>query len=168
MNMSETRLVILNNNYYMKPIEQDTLSEKLQALSKNMIDSINESTYVSLYEYLGESTKGSDIARLVTATAVKFGIKIKHRLLPEQRRTSDFSSVQIYPIEFLDIVFERTSETNNIATKYDLKVLDQRILELERRVIYLESCMSKVEFNKQENSLTTSTRKIDDYDDLPF
>ena len=168
MNMNETRLVILNNNYHMKTIEQDTLSEKLQALSKNMIESINESTYVSLYEYLGESTKGSDIARLVTATAAKFGIKIKHRLLPEERRTPDFNSVQIYPIEFLDIVFERTSETNNIATKYELRALEKRVLELERRVIYLESCISKIEFNNQENSLAISTRKIDDYDDLPF
>lgn len=166
--MNETRLVILNNNYHMKTIEQDTLSEKLQALSKNMIESINESTYVSLYEYLGESTKGSDIARLVTATAAKFGIKIKHRLLPEERRTPDFNSVQIYPIEFLDIVFERTSETNNIATKYELRALEKRVLELERRVIYLESCISKIEFNNQENSLAISTRKIDDYDDLPF
>ena len=62
----------------------------------------NNDTYLSLYEYLGKGSRTSGVGKLVSAEAIKLGIKVQTRLLPKEMQRPEFSSVQAYPMSFLD------------------------------------------------------------------
>ena len=63
----------------------------------------NNETYVSLFEYLGKGSGGTNTGREVTAEAVKRGIEIKWRMLPKEAQKQEYTQVQLYPISFLNL-----------------------------------------------------------------
>jgi hypothetical protein len=119
----------------------------------------NNETYVSLFEYLGKGSGGTNIGREVTAEAVKRGIDIKWRMLPKEAQKPEYTQVQLYPISFLDSYF-----ANNTNPEIDRTPLVRRseLLKLQERLQELEAKFDAV--IKQLNVPT----KIEDDDDLPF
>ena len=120
----------------------------------------NDETYISLFEYLGKGSGGSNIGREVTAEAIKRGIEIKWRVLPKEAQKPEYSQVQLYPVSFLDDFF---------ATKPDMDltpiVRRSSLIQIYQR---LEALESKIEIllNKLETNVTNSNEYHDD--DLPF
>ena len=119
----------------------------------------NNETYVSLFEYLGKGSGGTNTGREVTAEAVKRGIEIKWRMLPKEVQKPEYTQVQLYPISFLDSYFG-----NNTNPEMDRTPLVRRseLLKLQERLQELEAKFDAV--IKQLNVPT----KIEDDDDLPF
>ena len=119
----------------------------------------SEETYVSLFEYLGKGSGGTNIGREVTAEAVKRGIDIKWRMLPKEAQRPEYTQVQLYPISFLDSYF-----ANNTNPEIDRTPLVRRseLLKLQEKLQDLEAKFDAV--IKQLNVPT----KIEDDDDLPF
>jgi hypothetical protein len=119
----------------------------------------NDDTYISLFEYLGKGSGGSNIGREVTAEAVKQGIEIKWRMLPKEVQKPEYSQVQLYPISFLDEYFATKSEMDltPIVRRSALKQIYERLDELEWK---FKSLLNKLETNVTNNN--------DDDDDLPF
>jgi hypothetical protein len=121
----------------------------------------NEETYISLFEYLGKGSGGSNIGREVTAEAVKQGIEIKWRMLPKEIQKPEYSQVQLYPISFLDEYFATKPEMDltPIVRRSALIQIYQRLEELELKI--------KVLLDKLETNVTNSNEH-DDTDELPF
>jgi hypothetical protein len=121
----------------------------------------NEETYISLFEYLGKGSGGSNIGREVTAEAVKQGIEIKWRMLPKEMQKPEYSQVQLYPISFLDEYFASKPEMDltPIVRRSALIQIYQRLEELELKI--------KVLLDKLETNVTNSNEH-DDTDELPF
>ena len=121
----------------------------------------NDDTYISLFEYLGKGSGGSNIGREVTAEAVKQGIEIKWRMLPKEVQKPEYSQVQLYPISFLDEYFATKPEMDltPIVRRSALIQIYQRLDELELKI--------KVLLDKLETNVTNSNEH-DDTDELPF
>ena len=120
----------------------------------------NDETYISLFEYLGKGSGGSNIGREVTAEAIKRGVEIKWRVLPKEAQKPEYSQVQLYPVSFLDEFF---------ATKPDMDltpiVRRSALIEIYQRIEDLESKI-EILLNKLETNVTNSNEYHDD--DLPF
>ena len=119
----------------------------------------NNETYVSLFEYLGKGSGGTNTGREVTAEAVKQGIDIKWRMLPKEVQKPEYTQVQLYPISFLDSYFG-----NNTNPEMDRTPLVRRseLLKLQQRLEALESMFQDV-IKKLDVPI-----KLDDDYDLPF
>ena len=119
----------------------------------------NEETYISLFEYLGKGSGGTNIGREVTAEAVKRGIEIKWRMLPKEAQKPEYTQVQLYPISFLDEYFATKPEMDltPIVRRSALVQIHQRLEELESKF--------KLLLNKLETNVTNSNEYDDD---LPF
>lgn len=120
----------------------------------------NDETYISLFEYLGKGSGGSNIGREVTAEAIKQGVEIKWRMLPKEVQKPEYSQVQLYPISFLDEYFATKPDMDltPIVRRSALIQIYQRIEELESKIEIL--------LKKLENNVTNSNEYHDD--DLPF
>ena len=120
----------------------------------------NDETYISLFEYLGKGSGGSNIGREVTAEAIKRGVEIKWRVLPKEAQKPEYSQVQLYPVSFLDEFF---------ATKPDMDltpiVRRSALIQIYQRIGDLESKI-EILLNKLETNVTNSNEYHDD--DLPF
>jgi hypothetical protein len=121
----------------------------------------NEETYLSLFEYLGKGSGGSNIGREVTAEAVKRGIEIKWRMLPKEAQKPEYTQVQLYPVSFLDEYFASKPEMDlsPIVRRSALVQIHQRLEELELKF--------KLLLNKLETNVTNSN-EYDADDELPF
>jgi hypothetical protein len=120
----------------------------------------NEETYISLFEYLGKGSGGSNIGREVTAEAIKRGVEIKWRMLPKEVQKPEYNQVQLYPVSFLDEYFATKPEM-------DLTPIVRRsaLIEIFQRLEDLESKFETL-LNKLETNVTNSNEYHDD--DLPF
>ena len=120
----------------------------------------NDETYISLFEYLGKGSGGSNIGREVTAEAIKRGIEIKWRVLPKEAQKPEYSQVQLYPVSFLDEFFATKPDTDltPIVRRSSLIQIYQRIEELESKIEIL---------SKQIETNVTNSNEYHD-DDLPF
>ena len=120
----------------------------------------NDETYISLFEYLGKGSGGSNIGREVTAEAIKRGVEIKWRVLPKEAQKPEYSQVQLYPVSFLDEFFatEPDMDLTPIVRRSALIQIYQRIEELESKI---ETLSKQIETN-----VTNSNEYHDD--DLPF
>ena len=120
----------------------------------------NDKTYISLFEYLGKGSGGSNIGREVTAEAIKRGVEIKWRVLPKEAQKPEYSQVQLYPVSFLDEFFATKPEMDltPIVRRSSLIQIYQRIEELESKI---ETLSKQIETN-----VTNSNEYHDD--DLPF
>jgi len=122
----------------------------------------NNDMYVSLYEYLGKGTRTSGVGKLVSAEAIKRGIKVQTRLLPKEMQRPEFNTVQAYPLSFLDEYF-----ANNV--EYDMTPLVRRsaLIMLQSRIDTLEK--NYVELIKLLPTPTIElTANTYQDDDLPF
>ena len=120
----------------------------------------NDETYISLFEYLGKGSGGSNIGREVTAEAIKQGVEIKWRVLPKEAKKPEYSQVQLYPVSFLDDFFATKPDMDltPIVRRSSLIQIYQRIEELESKI---ETLSKQIETN-----VTNSNEYHDD--DLPF
>ena len=120
----------------------------------------NEETYLSLFEYLGKGSGGSNIGREVTAEAVKQGIELKWKILPKEMQKPEYTQVQLYPLSFLDEYFATKAEVDStpIVRRSALIEIESRLTELETRI---------EELTKQLNINVTNSNEYHD-DDLPF
>ena len=120
----------------------------------------NDETYISLFEYLGKGSGGSNIGREVTAEAIKRGVEIKWRVLPKEAQKPEYSQVQLYPVSFLDEFFATKPDMDltPIVRRSALIQIYQRIEELESKIEIL--------LIKLETNVTNSNEYHDD--DLPF
>ena len=120
----------------------------------------NDETYISLFEYLGKGSGGSNIGREVTAEAIKRGIEIKWRVLPKEAQKPEYSQVQLYPVSFLDEFFATKPDMDltPIVRRSSLIQIYQRIEELESKIEIL---------SKQIETNVTNSNEYHD-DDLPF
>ena len=120
----------------------------------------NNETYVSLVEYLGKGSGGTNTGREVTAEAVKRGIEIKWRMLPKEVQKPEYTQVQLYPISFLDSYFVNSTnpeiDRTPLVRRSELIKLQQRLQELEAK------------FDSVIKKLDVPTTKLEDDYDLPF
>ena len=130
-------------------------TKETQQVMKN-----NDETYISLFEYLGKGSGGSNIGREVTAEAIKQGVEIKWRVLPKEAQKPEYSQVQLYPVSFLDDFFATKPDMDltPIVRRSSLIQIYQRIEELEFKI---ETLSKQIETN-----VTNSNEYHDD--DLPF
>jgi hypothetical protein len=119
----------------------------------------NNETYVSLFEYLGKGSGGTNTGREVTAEAIKQGIEIKWRMLPKEVQKPEYTQVQLYPISFLDSYF--ANDTN--------PEIDRTPLVRRSELIKLQQRLEKLELMFQDviKKLDVPIKLEDDYD-LPF
>ena len=129
-------------------------TKETQQVMKN-----NDETYISLFEYLGKGSGGTNVGREVTAEAIKQGIDIKWRTLPKEVQKPEYTQVQLYPISFLDSYF--ANDTNPEMDRTPL-VRRSELLKLQQRLEALESMFQDV-----IKKLDVPTKLEDDYD-LPF
>lgn len=122
----------------------------------------NNETYVSLFEYLGKGSGGTNIGREVTAEAVKRGIDIKWRMLPKEAQRPEYTQVQLYPISFLDSYFANDTTAGNVEIDRTPLVRRSELLKLQQRFQDLEA-----KFEAVIKKLDIPTKLEDDYD-LPF
>ncbi len=90
----------------------------------------SEDQYISLYEYLGKGSGGTNIGREVTAEAIKQGIDIKWKTLPKEAQKPEYTQVQIYPLSFLDKYFGNKTEVG-----IDVGASPHRVAEYDRRSV---------------------------------
>jgi hypothetical protein len=123
----------------------------------------NNETYISLFEYLGKGSGGSNIGREVTAEAIKQGVDIKYRMLPKEVQKPEYNQVQLYPISFLDEYFASKPEM-------DLTPIVRRsaLIEIHQRLEYLESKFNMLINQLQKNVTNSNERNTTDDDELPF
>jgi hypothetical protein len=121
----------------------------------------SKETYLSLFEYLGKGSGGSNIGREVTVEAVKQGIEIKWRMLPKEMQKPEYTQVQLYPVSFLDEYFATKPEM-------DLTPMVRRsaLIQIYQRLEALE-LKTKVLLDKLETNVTNSNEH-NNTDELPF
>jgi hypothetical protein len=121
----------------------------------------NDETYISLFEYLGKGSGGSNIGREVTAEAIKQGVDIKYRMLPKEVQKPEYNQVQLYPISFLDEYFASKPEMDltPIVRRSALIQIYQRLEDLELK---FKALLDKLETN------VTNSNEPDTDDELPF
>jgi len=121
----------------------------------------SKETYLSLFEYLGKGSGGSNIGREVTVEAVKQGIEIKWRMLPKEMQKPEYTQVQLYPVSFLDEYFATKPEMDltPMVRRSALIQIYQRLDELELKI--------KVLLDKLETNVTNSNDH-NNTDELPF
>jgi hypothetical protein len=122
----------------------------------------NNETYISLYEYLGKGSGGTNTGREVTAEAIKRGIDIKWRTLPKEAQRPEYTQVQIYPLSFLDDYFGNMDNSNNIEVDRTPFVRRSELIKIQKRLEDLEAKFAEV-----IKKLEIPTKLEDDYD-LPF
>jgi hypothetical protein len=122
----------------------------------------NNETYVSLFEYLGKGSGGTNIGREVTAEAVKQGIDIKWKTLPKEAQKPEYTQVQIYPLAFLDEYFGNMNNANNIEVDRTPFVRRSELIKIQKRLEDLEAKFAEI-----IKKLEIPTKLEDDYD-LPF
>jgi hypothetical protein len=122
----------------------------------------NNETYISLYEYLGKGSGGTNTGREVTAEAIKRGIDIKWRTLPKEAQRPEYTQVQIYPLSFLDDYFGNMDNANNIEVDRTPFVRRSELIKIQKRLEDLEAKFAEV-----IKKLEIPTKLEDDYD-LPF
>ena len=122
----------------------------------------SEDPYVSLYEYLGNGSGGTNTGREVTAEAIKRGIDIKWRTLPKEAQRPEYTQVQIYPLSFLDDYFGNMDNANNIEVDRTPFVRRSELIKIQKRLEDLEAKFAEV-----IKKLEIPTKLEDDYD-LPF
>ena len=122
----------------------------------------NAETYISLFEYLGKGSGGTNIGREVTAEAIKRGIDIKWRTLPKEAQRPEYTQVQIYPLSFLDDYFGNMDNANNIEVDRTPFVRRSELIKIQKRLEDLEAKFAEV-----IKKLEIPTKLEDDYD-LPF
>ena len=122
----------------------------------------SEEQYISLYEYLGKGSGGTNTGREVTAEAIKRGIDIKWRTLPKEAQRPEYTQVQIYPLSFLDDYFGNTDNANNIEVDRTPFVRRSELIKIQKRLEDLEAKFAEV-----IKKLEIPTKLEDDYD-LPF
>lgn len=120
--------------------------------------------YKSLYEYLGKSTKGTDLPGLVLKAARHEGVEIRFKQLTETQTAKEYAGVYSYPTWFLDKYFEvKDIKLRDHARAYvDIMT---RVAAIEERVLNTE-----VQLAKLASKLNVAlVEKRDEYiDDLPF
>jgi hypothetical protein len=121
----------------------------------------NNDTYLSLYEYLGKGSGGSNIGREVTAEAVKQGIEIKWRMLPKEMQKPEYTQVQLYPVSFLDEYFATKPEMD-LTPMVRRSALIQIYQRLEALELKIEVLLDKLETN------VTNSNDHNNTDELPF
>ena len=160
-------------------LSTEEICTEFAKLADTEISELLESEYISLYNYLGESTAGTELPKQVSDAAVKLGIKIKYQQLPKDRHRNGIYQVQTYPIAFLDLIFNVKNETNpmGVPRRRDFDQLVRTVTMLETRVLDLEKRFSSLvnndigsPYNDTVNKPTDTIPSInyDDYDDLPF
>jgi hypothetical protein len=122
----------------------------------------SEDQYISLYEYLGKGSGGTNTGREVTAEAIKRGIDIKWRTLPKEAQRPEYTQVQIYPLSFLDDYFGNVDNANNIEVDRTPIVRRSELIKIQKRLEDLEAKFAEV-----IKKLEIPTKLEDDYD-LPF
>jgi hypothetical protein len=122
----------------------------------------SEDQYISLYEYLGKGSGGTNTGREVTAEAIKRGIDIKWRTLPKEAQRPEYTQVQLYPISFLDSYFANDTNAGNVEIDRTPLVRRSELLKLQQRLEDLEAKFAEV-----IKKLEIPTKLEDDYD-LPF
>jgi hypothetical protein len=122
----------------------------------------NNDTYLSLYEYLGKGSRTSGVGKLVSAEAIKLGIKVQTRLLPKEMQRPEFNTVQLYPLSFLDEYF-----ANNV--EYDMTPVVRRsaLIMLQSRIDTLEKNYAELIKLLPTPTIELTTTAYQD-DDLPF
>jgi len=122
----------------------------------------NNDTYLSLYEYLGKGSRTSGVGKLVSAEAIKRGIKVQTRLLPKEMQRPEFNTVQAYPLSFLDEYF-----ANNV--EYDMTPVVRRsaLIMLQSRIDTLEKNYAELIKLLPTPTIELTTTAYQD-DDLPF
>jgi hypothetical protein len=122
----------------------------------------NNDTYMSLYEYLGKGSRTSGVGKLVSAEAIKRGIKVQTRLLPKEMQRPEFNTVQAYPLSFLDEYF-----ANNV--EYDMTPFVRRsaLIMLQSRIDALEKNYAELIKLLPTPTIELTTTAYQD-DDLPF
>ena len=122
----------------------------------------NNDTYMSLYEYLGKGSRTSGVGKLVSAEAIKRGIKVQTRLLPKEMQRPEFNTVQAYPLSFLDEYF-----ANNV--EYDMTPFVRRsaLIMLQSRIDTLEKNYAELIKLLPTPTIELTTNTYQD-DDLPF
>ena len=123
---------------------------------------VNNDTYVSLYEYLGKGSRDTGTGQLVSAEALKRGIKPQTKLLPKEMQRPEFSSVQTYPMSFLDEYFANNLEHDMtpVVRRSALTILQARIDTLEKNYAELIKLLP--------NATIELTAQDTQDDDLPF
>jgi hypothetical protein len=122
----------------------------------------SEEQYISLYEYLGKGSGGTNIGREVTAEAIKQGIDIKWKTLPKEAQKPEYTQVQIYPLSFLDEYFGNVDNANNIEVDRTPFVRRSELIKIQKRLEDLEAKFAEI-----IKKLEIPTKLDDDYD-LPF
>ena len=122
----------------------------------------NNDTYMSLYEYLGKGSRTTGVGKLVSAEAIKRGIKVQTRLLPKEMQRPEFSSVQAYPISFLDEYF-----ANNLEHDMTPFVRRSALIMLQSRIDALEKNYAELIKLLPTPTIELTAQDTED-DDLPF
>jgi len=121
----------------------------------------SKETYLSLFEYLGKGSGGSNIGREVTVEAVKQGIEIKWRMLPKEMQKPEYTQVQLYPVSFLDEYFATKPEMD-LTPMVRRSALIQIYQRLEALELKIEVLLDKLETN------VTNSNEHNNTDELPF
>ena len=123
---------------------------------------VNNDTYVSLYEYLGKGSRDTGTGQLVSAEALKRGIKPQTKLLPKEMQRPEFNTVQAYPLSFLDEYF-----ANNV--EYDMTPFVRRsaLIMLQSRIDALEKNYAELIKLLPTPTIELTAQDTED-DDLPF
>ena len=122
----------------------------------------NNDTYMSLYEYLGKGSRDTGTGQLVSAEALKRGIKPQVKLLPKEMQRPEFNTVQAYPLSFLDEYF-----ANNV--EYDMTPFVRRsaLIMLQSRIDTLEKNYAELIKLLPTPTIELTAKDTED-DDLPF
>ena len=123
---------------------------------------VNNDTYVSLYEYLGKGSRDTGVGKLVSAEALKRGIKPQVKLLPKEMQRPEFNSVQAYPMSFLDEYF-----ANNLEHDMTPFVRRSALIMLQSRIDALEKDYAELIKLLPTPTIELTTNAYQD-DDLPF
>jgi hypothetical protein len=119
-----------------------------------------EEQYLSLYEYLGHSSKQTGLGKEVLAEALKQKLDIRYKMLPKEMQKPEYNQVNAYPLSFLDEYFANKLEFDMtpIVRRSGLIEIESKLKELETRI---------EELTKQLNINVTNSNEYHD-DDLPF
>ena len=121
-----------------------------------------EEVYITLYEYLGKGSRDTGVGKLVSVEALNRGIKPQVKLLPKEMQRPEFSSVQAYPMSFLDEYFANNLEHDMtpFVRRSALTILQARIDTLEKNYAELIKLLP--------NTPIELTAEDTQDDDLPF